>query len=152
MSEFGAVTSISLATIFTIAAVGKALGPSTWSDAIVCIAELGLSAMLLLRPASAIVAGMTCLFSVGLTALSLRPAHEAPCRCFGVHLPATSPRGRRERSVAALVLSVALVLAAVTASTYRPPGLVGATLGIMVGLLIVAGPWLRDWLSIPAST
>jgi hypothetical protein len=152
MSAFVAAISISLATLFTIAAVGKALGLSTWSDAIVCIAELGLSAMLLVRSASAIVAVMTCLFAGGLTALSLRRAHQAPCRCFGLHLPATSPRGRRERSVATLGLSVALLLAAASGLPYRPPGLVSATLGIMVGLIIVVGPWLRDWLSVPAST
>lgn len=152
-ASLSVVASVALTVVFGVAAIGKLVGRTRWYDPAVVACEIALSIGLAVAPRTVLVATAACAFSAVLVGAGFTHHEGARCQCFGSQLPTTSLRGQRARAIviAALALLVLAGALVAPASTGRGLDVLDAAIGFIVGLFVVIGPWLAEWVSLSGS-
>ena len=137
------IAAFALATVFLVSAGGKLSPPSRRLDAGVALFEavtaLAMVSNFVLPLTTTVVLVMATVYLIDSI---LRRAQ--PCRCFGRRLPSTSRVGQRTRN--SFIFALALLY---FADSHDGPHLgsffiLEATVGIVIGLALIAGPWLAE--------
>jgi hypothetical protein len=143
--DLALVTAVAYATVLAAAGVGKLLDRGSW-NLLLGIGEVVLAAAVMLATPWLVVRLVALAVALAYAGHALRLRQQAPCACFGQRLPRTSVAGQRWRNL--LLLAVAAILAALGGGIGPLPevAVVDVALGVCVGVSLVAGPWLAQWL------
>ncbi len=137
-----------LVAVFTIAGIGKLFPLHTARDGGLAAAELVLAGFLVVGLMPFVTAAAALVLAVGYAAYAFVKPGSDPCRCFGQWLPHSTLGGQRFRNLTLLVLaSTFLFLWIVPQDSQVDAQIVDRVLGIVLGVGIVAAPWLWEWLA-----
>lgn len=148
MADLELVSVWALAVVFVVAAVGKLSARGSAIDFVIAVLELSLGALLVsgFEPAATRVVALAVSGSYAVYALT-RPRNHR-CNCFGEGLPTTGRGGQITRNSLMTTLAGATVALSIGAPS-RAPGFlfIDGSLGLILGVTIVVGPWVWRWVA-----
>lgn len=145
MSDAALVAGWGLASVFALAALGKVVGGQKPAEIGLAVLELLMAGALVSGVGAPIVGLAAVAMSLGYFVYALTRMRDDRCACFGSRLPATNRTAQRWRNGSLLIVALAFWVGSVFAQKPTALRLVDASLGVLIGAILTAGPWLFDW-------